>query len=270
MSDPVSPRRRDLSLHDTHCHVDLFPDPQAIIRETEEAQVYTIAVTTTPSVFGHLERLVAGSRFVRPAIGLHPELAAARSSELPLFHDALSRTRYVGEIGLDYVTADDSERKLQRRVLSEILTACAECGDKIVTAHSRRAADDVIDAFGSDFRGAWILHWYSGAQRALRRALDHGAYFSVNPAMLSSERGRRLIASVPQDRVLLESDGPFVTADGPEGIAPVRPQDAAATADKLAGAWSMTREETAARLSTTFRALLASRELSERSRDQLP
>lgn len=257
MSDPLSPRRRDLSLHDTHCHVDLFPDPQAIIREAEEAQVYTIAVTTTPSVFGHLERLIAGSRFVRPAIGLHPELAAARSSELPLFHEALSRTRYVGEIGLDYVTADDSERKLQRRVLSEILTACAEYGDKIVTAHSRRAADDVIDAFGSGFRGAWILHWYSGAERALRRALDRGAYFSVNPAMLSSDRGRRLIAGVPRERVLLESDGPFVTGAKLGGSLPVRPQDAASTAAGLAELWALTQEEAADRLSTSFRALLS-------------
>jgi TatD DNase family protein len=258
MSDALLPGRRGLSLHDTHCHVDLFPDPQAIVREAEVAQVYTIAVTTTPSVFEHLERLLAGSRFVRPAIGLHPELVAARSSELPLFHAALSRTRYVGEVGLDYVTADDAERKLQRRVLSEILTACAEYGDKIITSHSRRAADDVIDAFGAGFRGTWILHWYSGSERALRRALDHGAYFSVNPAMLSSERGRRLISTVPPDRVLLESDGPFVTCGGPMGSSPVRPLDAIETAAELSRLWSIALEDTAVRLKTTFRALLSS------------
>ena len=246
------------ALHDTHCHVDLYPDPTSIVRGAERARVYTIAVTTTPSVFGHLERLVAGCRYVRPAIGLHPELAVERHGELPIFHAALARTRYVGEVGLDYVTPREAGRALQRRVLGEIVAACDAVGDKIVTVHSRRAADDVVDAFGPAFRGTFILHWYSGSTRTLRRALANGACVSVNPAMLASEAGRRLLAEVPLDRVLLESDGPFVALDGGRDGPPTRPEDAAGTARALAAAWNVSTAAALEALTATFRRILNS------------
>jgi TatD DNase family protein len=250
---PTSAAPSGPALHDTHCHVDLYPDPAAIVRGAERARVYTVAVTTTPSVFGHLERLVAGCRYVRPAIGLHPELAVERHAELPLFHAALARTRYVGEVGLDYVNPREADHALQRRVLGEIIAACDAAGDKIVTAHSRRAADDVVDAFGPAFRGVLILHWYSGSARALQRALANGAYVSVNPAMLASERGRRIVAAVPRDRVLLESDGPFVALDGVRDGPPTRPEDAAGTAKTLAAAWDVSLASAVADLAANFR-----------------
>lgn len=252
----ISPTLTIPALHDTHCHVDLYPDPAAIVRGAEQSGVYTIAVTTTPSVFGHLERLVAGCRYVRAAIGLHPELAAQRHGELPLFHAALPRTRYVGEVGLDYVTHNEADRATQRRVLDEIVAACDAAGEKIVTAHSRRAADDVVDAFGPAFRGVLILHWYTGSARTLRRALGNGAYVSVNPAMIASERGRRIVSEVPRDRILLESDGPFVPLGGVREGPPTRPEDAGETAQALAAAWGVPTTEAIAVLTASFRQVL--------------
>lgn len=245
------------TLHDTHCHVDLYPAPAAVVRRAEAAGVYTVAVTTTPSVFDHLERLVAGSPFVRPAVGLHPELAAARRAEMPLFLAVLPRTRYVGEVGLDYVAADSTNRLAQRRVLSEIIAACDAAGDKIVTAHSRRAAADVVDAFGVGFRGRLILHWFSGGVRVLERALANGAFVSVNPAMLASARARALLKSVPRDRVLLESDGPFVTRPAPNADAgALEPQHAAVTAATLAALWETDFDEAVSWLGANFRRVL--------------
>jgi len=68
-ADPVE-------LVDAHCHLDLFPDPAALARHVNERRIHTIAVTNAPSVFAHTEHLAAGSAYLHPAIGLHPELVA--------------------------------------------------------------------------------------------------------------------------------------------------------------------------------------------------
>ena len=247
------------ALHDTHCHVDLFSNPPEIVRQAEAARVYTIAVTTTPSCFAETERLVAGSKYVRAALGLHPELAAERVHELPFFFTALPRTRYVGEVGLDYTIADESVRRAQRRILTEIIAACDAAGDKILTVHSRRAANDVVDSFDARFRGTYILHWYSGALRTLRRALTNGAYVSVNLAMLRSDRGRAIVGEVPRERVLIESDGPFVSATvSPRtaGEVPAGPEHAHEVARLLSSFWGDSRDAAVESLHANFRRLL--------------
>jgi TatD DNase family protein len=247
---------RQTALVDTHCHIDLYSDPMTVIEEIERQRVYTIAVTNTPSVFNRLCELVGTARFVRPSLGLHPELAAQRHLELNLFEMLLPRTRYVGEIGLDYQTTIESERATQRRVLGAIIGYCDAPGGKIVTVHSRRAADDVVDAFGSRFRGTYILHWYSGGVGALRRALANGAYISVNPAMVRSRRGRTLIAEVPRERVLTETDGPFVSVEASGGTAPAKPVDVAGVVEALGRLWSVDLEEARTLIYRNFTALL--------------
>ena len=249
-SGPGASRRR---LIDTHCHLDLYPDVPAAIRDVDAAGVYTIAVTNTPSVFRPLVALARGASRVRVALGLHPELAARRAAELPLFRELLPDTRYVGEVGLDYVTADAADRAVQRRVLDAILSWCDADGTKVLTLHSRRAADDVVDAVGPQFRGRWILHWYSGSRRTLDRALANGAYVSANAAMLRSAKGRALLAAVPLERVLTETDGPFVQSAA--GM-PARPTDVAEVAAAMASLWQLSQEVAEAKIATAFRALL--------------
>jgi TatD DNase family protein len=242
-----------MRLVDTHCHVDLFPDPAALVTEIERSQVYTIAVTNAPSVFRWTAELARGSRYVRAAIGLHPELAAERAGELPLFWEALEQTRFVGEIGLDYAVASGEARRTQRSVFEQIVARCDALGDRILTLHSRRAADDTVELLGPRFRGVAILHWYSGSTKTLDRALGNGCFFSVNPAMARSDRSLTLMARVPRERVLLESDGPFVETDG----RPATPADLGTVAFSLARLWGVTTEAARRQLHDNARTVLA-------------
>jgi TatD DNase family protein len=226
------------ALVDTHCHLDLYTDPVMAITETNAHRVMTIAVTNIPSVFSHLLKMVGDTAHIRVALGLHPELVHERRGELPLFRQLVSRTRYIGEVGLDYVTPDNDRRRLQRESLTSIVEWCAEAANKIVTVHSRRAADDVVDVFGV-FSGTFILHWYSGSSKALQRALVNGAYVSVNPAMLQSARTMSLLLQVPRDRVLTETDGPFVAVDR----RPARPADVEVAVRGLATLWNVDPQE---------------------------
>lgn len=203
------------ALVDAHCHFDLFRNPQQVIQEAERNRIHSIAVTNTPSVFDPMRQLTRGLTYVHPALGLHPELAIQRASEMPIFQRKLPDTRYVGEVGLDYkVVVKPAERAKQRAIFQSILRRCANAGGRILTIHSRRAEADVVAAVSEYQPGPFILHWYSGSLKTLAVALAAGAFFSVNAAMVRSKRGRRLIQEIPLDRVLTESDGPFVLLDG--------------------------------------------------------
>src|SRR5258708_27092278 len=112
----------------------------------------------TPCVFDACVELTRGRRYVRPALGLPPELVAQRHHELALISDLLHETQYIGEVGLDFVTTDPENRHLQQRVFSAILEAAAAYSDRVVTVHSRRAAKDVVEMIAPNFPVTIILH----------------------------------------------------------------------------------------------------------------
>lgn len=240
-------------LFDTHCHVDLYPDPLEVVRQVERTRTYVIAVTNTPSVFEATQRIAGASKYVRPALGLHPELAVERRGELPLFARLLPQTRYVGEIGLDFVTNDAQTRRTQQLVFNQILEWCSVSGDKILTLHSRRAEKEVIDALGTRFRGKAILHWYSGSLSLVEKALANGLYFSINPAMIRSKRFSELLKLLPRHRLLLESDGPFVQV----GQRSAQPTDMVEILKFLSDSWMVDITAVVETLSSNFRQLLS-------------
>jgi TatD DNase family protein len=199
---------------DSHFHLDLWRDPAKFLEEIEANKIYTIAVTNTPSVFKQTMSLTQGCKYVRPALGLHPELVKERHNEISLFRKYAKETRYIGEVGLDYSRSTSDVRRLQREIFSAIIEECYLFEDKILTIHSRKAEEDVISMVGSRFPGISILHWYSGPKKLISKAISFGFYFSVNLAMTLSKNGKDIIADIPIDRLLTESDGPFVTNEG--------------------------------------------------------
>jgi TatD DNase family protein len=224
-----------------------------LLEETELAGIYTIAVTNTPSVFRRCVSLTENNRFVRTALGLHPQLVAQRHHELGLMLDMLDETRYIGEIGLDFVSNDLSERTLQERVFATILERCAAFPEKILTIHSRRSAAKVVSLIGNSYPCTVILHWFSGSQRELQEAIAAGFHFSANSAMLASEKGRKLLARIPRDRLLTESDGPFIKVHGKAA----RPKDIRQLVSGLAELFGISKEEMAETIYDNFRKILS-------------
>ena len=214
---------------DAHCHIDLFPLPEQIVEQAEAHRIYTIAVTNAPSVFAHTAGLASGSKYIRPAIGLHPELVHSHSHELDQFRSHLAHTRYVGEVGLDYTTSDHEVRLLQRQVLTSIADWVDAAGDKVVTLHSRRAAADVM-AVLKGVKARMILHWFSGTYKELDQAVADGYFFSVNGAMMQSAKGRAVVMRMPKERILTETDGPFTR----DGFSPATPTSVKLTVTLLA------------------------------------
>jgi TatD DNase family protein len=243
-------------MHDAHCHIDLYPSYRAELAAIAEGGVKTMAVTNAPSVFDAMVRLASGNPSVFPAIGMHPELVRDRSQELPLLLERLDGVRFVGEVGLDFA-GSAGDRIEQVHVLERIVAACTSRPGKILSLHSRRAEKEVVQLVGANFPGTAILHWYSGSLKVLDQALASGFYFSVNTAMISSERGRAIIAALPPGRVLTESDGPFIKIDG----APARPADVRRVVAYLASHWRTTMPEAEAIVDRNFEGILTARNL---------
>lgn len=115
---------------DFHCHLDLYPDPGAVAAEAERKGVRTLAVTTTPRAWPREREMFLSLRYVRPALGLHPELVAEHAHEIGLWERYLEDTRYVGEVGLDARPRGRPSLPEQKVVFRRILEVCAEHGEK--------------------------------------------------------------------------------------------------------------------------------------------
>lgn len=220
---------------DFHCHIDLYPDPEAVLAEVDARGTYVLAVTTTPKAWRGTRKLVGNRKRVRVALGLHPELVAQRHQEVALLCGLLPEARYVGEIGIDGSTPHRSSLDLQEAVFARILAGCAALGGRVMTIHSRGAATPVLDALERQpGAGTPILHWFSGTSKELKRAVEMGCWFSVGPAMLRSRKGRELAGAMPLDRMLTETDAPFAR-DGDHPLMPWQAYDCLDDLETISG-----------------------------------
>lgn len=242
-------------LVDFHCHLDLYPDFEALIRECEEHQVFTLGVTTTPHAWPRNHALTGPTRHVRSALGLHPQLVATHASEIRTWDQHLPEARYVGEVGLDSGPGHFKSLDAQKDIFGHVLRRCAQAGNKILTVHSVRSVTpvlDMIERYFSKTNNRVVLHWFTGNQREAARASDLGCYFSVNAAMMAKASRRNLIASVSLDRILTETDGPFTRT----GNRPARPADVSSTVDELGAVFDMDGEAMANRIRRNLKRLV--------------
>ena len=218
---------------DFHCHLDLYPDFETAIAKAEAAR-YLHADS-----HHHAEGLAAQSRtdarYALCAGGARTSSAArgGTGGELALWEHHLPEARYVGEVGLDAGPRFYKSLDVQKQVFRTILERCADAGGKILTIHSVRSVPMVLDMIERHLprnRGVAVLHWFTGTKAEARRAVALGCYFSINAEMMHSGRGRALVAELPMDRLLTETDGPFTQVDGRS----TEPTDAPKTIDVIA------------------------------------
>jgi TatD DNase family protein len=203
-------------LIDYHCHLDLYPDYEAQFSQVATQRIVTLAVTTTPQAWPRNKELAAKIPSVRVALGLHPQLVGQHNNEMALFERYLSETRYVGEVGLDAGPKFYRTYDRQKAVFESVVRLCAEAGGKILSVHAVRSVRDVLEFVERHLAGTSnrvVLHWFSGSVAEARRAVELGCYFSIN-RMMFEKRDTALLNSLPRQRLLTETDGPFTQIEG--------------------------------------------------------
>src|SRR5581483_11611295 len=140
-------------------------------------------------------------RRVRMALGLHPLLAEKHADEREQFEALLPHTSFIGEVGLDFSSEGRPTAQAQIDSFKFVLRVLGD-HRKFLTIHSRRAEAEVLALLEEARRTPVVFHWYTGPIRTLKKAVQDGHYFSINPAMVRSKSGRRIIAEIPQSRIL--------------------------------------------------------------------
>lgn len=203
-----------MKLVDAHCHVDLMPSMEKFVAAAMSKQLHLLTVTTTPKAYPLECRKMAKFKNVHVALGIHPQLIAERYDELLIVGQHIKTAKYIGEIGLDYGPHFYRSKEQQLLAFEKILTWCAKYPGKVLSIHAVRSDKHVIDAIEHhnvlDAGNACILHWYSGSLAQLERAKKLGCYFSVNSYMVNSPKFLEFVRRIPLDRLLLESDAPFL------------------------------------------------------------
>lgn len=209
---------------DSHCHLAdaVFEhDLDAVVTRAREAgvtHVMTILAAGDADEARRAEHLAAVWPDVRFAVGVHPHQARecavpGRATDLlRAALDANPRVRAIGEIGLDY-HYDFSPRDVQRAVFAEQVALARELGRPIVI-HTREATDETFDILQAEGRGAvqGIFHCFTGDAVMARRALDAGFHVSFAGIVTfpKAQNVRDAVGVVPDDRLLSETDSPFL------------------------------------------------------------
>lgn len=206
-------------LTDTHCHLDLEQfdgDREAVVARALEAGVGRILAPATdlPSS----RRVIAlAERFpqVRAAVGVHPTSAADFSGEtLAELRDLCQHPQVdaVGEIGIDlYWRTVPLEQ--QQRAFQAQLALAADIGRPVII-HDREAHAEVMDALQASAPPAGtVLHSFSGDARMAEDALAAGYYLGVDGPLTYKKNDalRAIFAAAPLDRILIETDAPYLT-----------------------------------------------------------
>jgi TatD DNase family protein len=208
------------TLIDSHCHLD-FPDfaseLDAVVDRARAAGIARM-VTISTRVAKQDALLAIADRFadVYCSVGTHPHYA---HEELDISTaDLVARTRNpkvvaIGEAGLDY-HYDNSPREAQERGFRNHIAAARETGLPLVI-HSRDADDDMARILEQETgKGAFpaVLHCFTGGAELARRAIALGLYISFTGILTfkNSAALREIAASLPADRILVETDAPYL------------------------------------------------------------
>jgi TatD DNase family protein len=235
---------------DTHAHLDACADrPSALIRRARAAGVDRIITVGTgiDSCRAALE-LADLHEEVYAALGIDPHQAGdAEASRVGELRALLEHERAValGEIGLDYYR-DHAPRDRQRRLFDAQLDLAAELG-KPVVIHTRAADKDTAEALAA-FDGTVVMHCFS-SPGLLATVLERGYYVSFAGNVTYPKAGdlRAAAAQVPVERILAETDSPYLAPQARRGR-PNEPANVALTVAALAEAHRRDVDELGARI----------------------
>ena len=207
-------------LVDTHCHLDfenLSNDLDAIVARAHAAGVERMITIST--LVRDMDRLLdITNRYddVYCSVGTHPSSSHEENTttaEILLDYAKKPKVIAIGEVGLDY-HYDDASPKEQKRNFYEHIIAARESQLPLVI-HTRDADDDTGNIlFEETQKGAFpfILHSFSSGQKLANIALELGGYISFSGILTfkNAEDIRKIAQTVPIERVLVETDAPYL------------------------------------------------------------
>ncbi|MFP7755473.1 TatD family hydrolase [Thermodesulfobacteriota bacterium B35] len=209
----------DSELIDSHCHLDMDAygdDLDAVITRARKAgvkRIITIGIDTVSS--RKAVRLAESHAAIHATVGIHPHDAArAGAKDFTELARLAGRPEVVGygEIGLDYAKLY-SPPEVQRPIFTRQLALAREL-DLPVIIHDREAHQDTMRLLGeaAPLAAGGVMHCFSGDIALARQVLELDMYISI-PGIVTFKNAATLqevVREIPMDRIILETDGPFL------------------------------------------------------------
>jgi TatD DNase family protein len=255
-----------MSLIDAHAHLDFddyAADLEGVVARAKAAgleRVVCVGLWRAPGSFGNaLELAARDPSYFSATIGIHPHECAKVPEEDWVRHETLAldpRVVAVGETGLDF-HYDHSPRDVQEASFRRSLRTARAAG-KPVVVHVREAdavCAKVLEEEGVPAAGG-VIHCFTGDEAAARAYLDLGLYISVAGVVTfrTAEAIRQAVRIVPRDRLMVETDCPFL-APIPHRGKRNEPAWVVETAKKVAEVWGTTLDEVSAATTANARRL---------------
>lgn len=204
---------------DSHCHLNypgLVEDQAGVIARAREAGVSAmLAISTRSSEWDDVIRIAEGTTDIWASVGVHPHEADSEDIEKTRLVDATHHPRVVGigETGLDYYY-DKSDRARQRESFRRHIAAARETGLPVIV-HTREAEADTLEIMESELgKGAYsaVIHCFTASAAFGRKMLDLGFYISISGIVTfrNATDLAEFAAEIPEDRLLVETDAPFL------------------------------------------------------------
>jgi TatD DNase family protein len=207
-------------LVDSHCHLDFkefAPELDAVVARAKKAGVgVCVSIGTKLPQFPNVRAVAERFPDVWCSVGVHPHEAESEPLDGPqilIEHARHPKVVGIGESGLDYYY-EHSPREAQRTNFRHHIAAARETGLPLIV-HTRDADDDTIEILRDEMaraRFTGLLHCFTGTRRLAEAALALGLYISVSgiATFKNSSELRGVLKDVPRDRLLVETDAPFL------------------------------------------------------------
>jgi TatD DNase family protein len=251
---------------DSHCHLNykgLVEDQAGVIARARDAGVSAMLnISTRASEWDDVIAVAEREPDVWASVGVHPHDADTHAdveTETLVERARHPRVVGIGESGLDFYY-DRSDRDRQRASFRAHIAAARESGLPLIV-HTRDAEADTAEILSEEMgKGAYtgVIHCFTASADFAARALELGLYISMS-GIVTFKNAKELAAvaaSVPTDRLLIETDAPFL-APVPHRGRPCEPAYVADTARFLAGIRATSVEELARTTSGNFRTLFS-------------
>jgi TatD DNase family protein len=207
---------------DTHCHLidpQFKKDLEQVLIRAQEVGVTKI-INAGYDVKTSRDAVVMGEKieWLMPAVGIHPNEAADESiEEMDAIEEILKHGQVcaIGETGLDYYR-DRSPREAQQE-LFRIHIDYARRSNLPLLIHTRNSMDDAISILENEDYHSGVFHCYSGTFEQAAKILDLGFYLGFGGTLTFSRGIRDIFRRLPVDKIVLETDAPFLSPAGHRG-----------------------------------------------------
>jgi TatD DNase family protein len=207
---------------DCHCHLEQSEynqDRDEVIEKCEKELKAVITCCAHPRDFDLTLQIVEKHKgFVFATFGIHPEYIKEISEKekeefLEKVKENKDKAVGIGEIGLDFFEVKESYwQKKQKELFIELINFAKELKKPLVI-HSRNSYDEAVKILEQEDAKKVLMHMF-GANHLVKRIIENDWYVSTNTILLKSKKHKKVVRDMPLEKILLETDSPWLSPSG--------------------------------------------------------